>query len=419
MQERLPKLVRKPEEFQSRQIGTECDLDIIAAIARYNLLPTSSLRQLVTGNERHIDRRLQVLFHQGIINRFPLRYVGGTEFCYNLHNREALDLLVRFGKTDTSELDWDQVRQNRDNPFTGVKRLLFVDHELVISRFHATLELACRRSHGAVELLTWRQGPRLHNSVVVSKLIDDREHEGLPHRPDAFLTLRFRDTTGQQQCSHFFYEADRATTHAGRMKQKFRAHFQYVVKQELHRRDYKVHPIRAVLFEAPAGARMDDLSAWASDEIVSGPKPSRLFWFTSSELFTQTKPQQDGKKPLPRFLHQPEFIFVRSGSPSTTHGVVSFIRNHAFMHAVPIGRSAINDATITLHAEDRAKHMAVLGKSGVGKTTLMRNMIVADLYAGAGLTVIDPHGSLVADVLENAAAVAHQRRDLPQSADAR
>jgi hypothetical protein len=36
----------------------------------------------------------------------------------------------------------------------------------------------------------------------------------------------------------------------------------------------------------------------------------------------------------------------------------------------------------------------------VGKTTLIRNMVVADLDAGNGLTVIDPHGSLVEDLLE-------------------
>src|SRR5438552_1901101 len=116
MQERLPKLVRTPERFQSRQLS-DCDLDIIAALARYNLLPTSSLRHLVPGNQRHIDRRLQVLFNLGLINRFPLRYVGASEFCYNLDNVEALELLVRRGKAPAGELDWDQVRHNRDNPF--------------------------------------------------------------------------------------------------------------------------------------------------------------------------------------------------------------------------------------------------------------------------------------------------------------
>lgn len=43
--------------------------------------------------------------------------------------------------------------------------------------------------------------------------------------------------------------------------------------------------------------------------------------------------------------------------------------------------------------------MALLGKTGVGKTTLLYNMAFADLYGGVGFSVIDPHGSLVADLL--------------------
>ena len=37
---------------------------------------------------------------------------------------------------------------------------------------------------------------------------------------------------------------------------------------------------------------------------------------------------------------------------------------------------------------------------GVGKTTLMRNMIVADIFNGNGLTVVDPHGGLIDDILQ-------------------
>ena len=45
--------------------------------------------------------------------------------------------------------------------------------------------------------------------------------------------------------------------------------------------------------------------------------------------------------------------------------------------------------------------MAIFGKSGVGKTTLIRNMALADIENGNGLTVIDPHGSLVEDLLDS------------------
>jgi hypothetical protein len=57
-------------------------------------------------------------------------------------------------------------------------------------------------------------------------------------------------------------------------------------------------------------------------------------------------------------------------------------------------------STVSIQESARRKHMAIFGKSGVGKTTLMRNMIAADLDAGNGLTVVDPAGSLIEDILD-------------------
>jgi hypothetical protein len=45
---------------------------------------------------------------------------------------------------------------------------------------------------------------------------------------------------------------------------------------------------------------------------------------------------------------------------------------------------------------DRRAHMYLIGKTGMGKSTLMENMIVSDLQRGEGLAVLDPHGDLVA-----------------------
>ncbi len=45
-----------------------------------------------------------------------------------------------------------------------------------------------------------------------------------------------------------------------------------------------------------------------------------------------------------------------------------------------------------IRAKDRFRHMYVIGKSGTGKTTLLENMIVQDIYNGNGVAFIDPHG---------------------------
>jgi hypothetical protein len=50
---------------------------------------------------------------------------------------------------------------------------------------------------------------------------------------------------------------------------------------------------------------------------------------------------------------------------------------------------------------DRRHHAYVIGKTGTGKTTLLRNLILQDIEAGRGVGVIDPHGDLAYDLLDH------------------
>ncbi len=49
--------------------------------------------------------------------------------------------------------------------------------------------------------------------------------------------------------------------------------------------------------------------------------------------------------------------------------------------------------------DDRRRHVYVIGKTGMGKSTLLENMIRSDIEAGKGVGVIDPHGDLAEAVL--------------------
>lgn len=44
--------------------------------------------------------------------------------------------------------------------------------------------------------------------------------------------------------------------------------------------------------------------------------------------------------------------------------------------------------------------MYIIGKTGTGKSTLIANMIIADIEAGNGLALIDPHGDLAEGILD-------------------
>jgi hypothetical protein len=50
--------------------------------------------------------------------------------------------------------------------------------------------------------------------------------------------------------------------------------------------------------------------------------------------------------------------------------------------------------------EERSRHLWVIGKTGVGKSTFLRNAIAQDIRAGNGIAVFDPHGDLADAALE-------------------
>ncbi len=48
---------------------------------------------------------------------------------------------------------------------------------------------------------------------------------------------------------------------------------------------------------------------------------------------------------------------------------------------------------------DRRRHIYIIGKTGMGKTTILENMIFSDIQNGKGVGVIDPHGDLSEAIL--------------------
>ncbi|TAL00091.1 MAG: type IV secretory system conjugative DNA transfer family protein [Rhodospirillaceae bacterium] len=55
---------------------------------------------------------------------------------------------------------------------------------------------------------------------------------------------------------------------------------------------------------------------------------------------------------------------------------------------------------LTLSAEERSRHVHIVGASGTGKSKLMESMIRQDILAGRGLCLIDPHGTLADAIVQ-------------------
>jgi len=50
--------------------------------------------------------------------------------------------------------------------------------------------------------------------------------------------------------------------------------------------------------------------------------------------------------------------------------------------------------------DDRRRHMYVIGKSGMGKSELLKSLAVQDIQDGRGLCFMDPHGDIIQDLLD-------------------
>lgn len=92
-----------------------------------------------------------------------------------------------------------------------------------------------------------------------------------------------------------------------------------------------------------------------------------------------------------------------SGHSSSFDGVVAW---SGTMHQdettyIGIRHSWGGERPFGLLPADRRHHAYVIGKTGTGKTTLLRNLILQDIEAGHGVGVIDPHGDLAYDLLDH------------------
>lgn len=84
---------------------------------------------------------------------------------------------------------------------------------------------------------------------------------------------------------------------------------------------------------------------------------------------------------------------------------------------VPSAGTVIGEATfpgsacpVAIDLEGRRRHLAILGPTGTGKSTLMSSLILQDLEAGHGVILIDPKGDLVDAV--TAHMPSHRRDDV-------
>jgi len=67
-----------------------------------------------------------------------------------------------------------------------------------------------------------------------------------------------------------------------------------------------------------------------------------------------------------------------------------------------LGRSVYRgqERNIYMGDQDRMRHMYIIGRTGTGKTELLKSMIIQDMRAGKGLCFLEPHGEGIEELME-------------------
>jgi len=70
-------------------------------------------------------------------------------------------------------------------------------------------------------------------------------------------------------------------------------------------------------------------------------------------------------------------------------------------HGRVVARSSYpgDERSLALNPKDALQHLHVLGPTGVGKSTLLLNLIMQDIGAGREVIMVDPKGDLIEDIL--------------------
>ncbi|MBI2410092.1 hypothetical protein HYV30_03585 [Candidatus Kaiserbacteria bacterium] len=89
---------------------------------------------------------------------------------------------------------------------------------------------------------------------------------------------------------------------------------------------------------------------------------------------------------------------------------IGFLTGQAPAGAVLLGKNTYRGVETPIHlsAEDRLRHLYVIGQTGTGKTGLLKSMIIQDIKNGEGCCFIDPHGSDILDILASVPPARYQ-----------
>lgn len=133
----------------------------------------------------------------------------------------------------------------------------------------------------------------------------------------------------------------------------------------------------------PAATRLAESLLFGVPSVGGGPRPPGLDLSSCVRVGA----------PIPNMVVHP--ITLAAIAEAARHRRSRALRGDV----VPLGTDELGRA-VTVQADDLRQHLYIIGQTGVGKSTMLRNIALADAHADRPFVMIDPHGDLHAEVLE-------------------
>jgi hypothetical protein len=123
---------------------------------------------------------------------------------------------------------------------------------------------------------------------------------------------------------------------------------------------------------------------------------------------------KNNNKSLLKYLYPQEILYYTFHLPILTDRDIDLLYNYKtnifnyFPSELPdegilmgIKKSGYKTKEVRISEHDLARHIYILGQTGVGKTTMLKTMIKDQINKGSGVCIVDPHGDLIASIRSN------------------
>lgn len=131
-----------------------------------------------------------------------------------------------------------------------------------------------------------------------------------------------------------------------------------------------------------------------------GPKLRKLFFNFSYRIFDPSETMILSTDELTSVYHLPNTVLdtprIKSAKVKSSEPPADLPKT-----GLVIGRSVYRgeERKIMISADDRRRHLYIVGQTGTGKSGLLENTIIQDIRNGAGAGIIDPHGDIAENIL--------------------